>query len=76
MTNTITHWINNEPVAGSSSATAPVTNPATGEVTGEVALASVEAVRTGAKVAVALHPRPVPEPQPGITAPDLEAARP
>jgi myo-inositol 2-dehydrogenase/D-chiro-inositol 1-dehydrogenase len=38
--------------------------------------AGVEAVRTGAKVAVALQPRPVPEPQPGITAPDLEAARP
>jgi myo-inositol 2-dehydrogenase / D-chiro-inositol 1-dehydrogenase len=38
--------------------------------------AGVEAVRTGAKVAVALHPRPTVEPQPGITAPDLEAARP
>jgi myo-inositol 2-dehydrogenase / D-chiro-inositol 1-dehydrogenase len=38
--------------------------------------AGVEALRTGAKVAVNLRPRPVPEPQPGITAPDLEAARP
>ena len=38
--------------------------------------AGVEAVRTGAKVAVAMQPRPLPEPQPGITAPDLEAARP
>jgi myo-inositol 2-dehydrogenase / D-chiro-inositol 1-dehydrogenase len=45
--------------------------------------AGVEAVRTGAKVAVHLDPRPDParpapveEPAPGITAPDLEAARP
>jgi myo-inositol 2-dehydrogenase / D-chiro-inositol 1-dehydrogenase len=38
--------------------------------------AGVEAVRTGAKVAVAMQPRPVLEPEPGITAPDLEAARP
>ena len=30
MTTKITHWINNEAFAGSSSATAPVTNPATG----------------------------------------------
>ena len=45
--------------------------------------AGVEAVRTGARVDVRLEPRPdalspepVEEPQPGITAPDLEAARP
>jgi myo-inositol 2-dehydrogenase/D-chiro-inositol 1-dehydrogenase len=38
--------------------------------------AGVEALRTGAKVSVAMRPRPVAEPQPGITAPDLEAARP
>jgi myo-inositol 2-dehydrogenase / D-chiro-inositol 1-dehydrogenase len=38
--------------------------------------AGVQALRTGAKVAVAMQPRPVAEPQPGITAPDLEAARP
>ncbi len=38
--------------------------------------AGVEALRTGAKVAVNLRPRPIPEPEPGITAPDLEAARP
>ena len=38
--------------------------------------AGVEAVRTGAKVAVDMHPRPIAEPQPGVTAPDLEAARP
>jgi malonate-semialdehyde dehydrogenase (acetylating) / methylmalonate-semialdehyde dehydrogenase len=40
--NVISHWMNNEPFAGSPNATAPVTNPATGAVTGEVALASVE----------------------------------
>jgi myo-inositol 2-dehydrogenase / D-chiro-inositol 1-dehydrogenase len=38
--------------------------------------AGVEALRIGAKVSVALAPRPVLEPEPGITAPDLEAARP
>ena len=38
--------------------------------------AGVEALRTGAKVAVAMQPRPVAEPQPGIAALDLEAARP
>jgi myo-inositol 2-dehydrogenase/D-chiro-inositol 1-dehydrogenase len=38
--------------------------------------AGVEALRTGAKVAVAMQPRPAVEPQAGITAPDLEAARP
>ncbi|EHB53913.1 methylmalonate-semialdehyde dehydrogenase [Mycolicibacterium rhodesiae JS60] len=41
MTNTITHWLNNEAFAGTSGATAPVTNPATGMVTGQVALANV-----------------------------------
>jgi myo-inositol 2-dehydrogenase/D-chiro-inositol 1-dehydrogenase len=38
--------------------------------------AGVEALRSGAKVAVAMDPRPAAEPEPGITAPDLEAARP
>ena len=38
--------------------------------------AGVEAVRTGAKVDVRLERRPLAEPEPGITAPDLEAARP
>jgi myo-inositol 2-dehydrogenase/D-chiro-inositol 1-dehydrogenase len=38
--------------------------------------AGVEAVRTGKKVTVTMDPRPVVEPDPGITAPDLEAARP
>ena len=31
---TISHWIDNKPYAGSSGATAPVTNPATGKVPG------------------------------------------
>jgi myo-inositol 2-dehydrogenase / D-chiro-inositol 1-dehydrogenase len=38
--------------------------------------AGVEALRTGAKVTVSMSPRPVAEPEPGITAPDLEGARP
>src|ERR1700712_310936 len=42
---TISHWIDNKPFAGSSGATAPVTNPATGEVTGQVALGSAEDAR-------------------------------
>ncbi|MGB3354718.1 MAG: aldehyde dehydrogenase family protein, partial [Mycobacterium sp.] len=39
---TISHWVDNKEFAGTSSATAPVTNPATGETTGQVALATVE----------------------------------
>ena len=38
--------------------------------------AGVQALRTGEKVAVVLQPKPTVEPAPGITAPDLEAARP
>ena len=38
--------------------------------------AGVEALTTEAKVPVAMDPRPVTEPQAGITAPDLEGARP
>jgi myo-inositol 2-dehydrogenase/D-chiro-inositol 1-dehydrogenase len=38
--------------------------------------AGVQAVRTGEKIAVELGAKPVPEPTPGITAPDLEGARP
>ena len=53
---TITHWIDNAPFAGASSATAPVTNPATGEVTGEVALASVEDARAVIAAAAAAFP--------------------
>jgi malonate-semialdehyde dehydrogenase (acetylating)/methylmalonate-semialdehyde dehydrogenase len=44
-TKAISHWADGKPFAGSSEATAPVTNPATGEVTGEVALASVQDAR-------------------------------
>ncbi len=53
MPHTISHWSDNKPFAGSSTATAPVTNPATGEVTGQVALASVQDAR-----AVIDAPRP------------------
>jgi malonate-semialdehyde dehydrogenase (acetylating)/methylmalonate-semialdehyde dehydrogenase len=55
-TNTITHWLNNEPFAGTSSATAPVTNPATGAVTGEVSLASVDDARAVIDAASAAFP--------------------
>ena len=56
MTNTITHWINNKPYAGTGGNTSPVTNPATGEVTGEVALASVEDARAVIDAAAAAFP--------------------
>ncbi|MCV7194363.1 CoA-acylating methylmalonate-semialdehyde dehydrogenase [Mycolicibacterium brumae] len=56
MTNTITHWLNNAPFAGSSGATAPVTNPATGVVTGEVALANVDDARAVIDAAAAAFP--------------------
>src|SRR6476646_2619111 len=55
MTNTITHWVNNEAVAGSGGSQ-PVTNPATGEVTGQVALATVEDARAVIDAAVAAFP--------------------
>ena len=55
-TTTISHWLNNNAFAGSSTATAPVTNPATGAVTGEVALASVEDARTVIEAANAAFP--------------------
>ena len=38
--------------------------------------AGVEALSTDAKVTVAMDPRPAAEPQAGISAPDLEGARP
>ena len=38
--------------------------------------AGVQALRTGEKVTVDLQPKPTGEPAPGITAPDLEGARP
>ena len=56
MPDTITHWIDNKPFAGSSGATAPVTNPATGEVTGRVALGSVEDARAVIDAAAAAFP--------------------
>jgi malonate-semialdehyde dehydrogenase (acetylating)/methylmalonate-semialdehyde dehydrogenase len=52
----ISHWMNNEPFAGSPNATAPVTNPATGAVTGEVALATVEDARAVIDAAAAAFP--------------------
>ena len=56
MSNTITHWIDNKPFAGSSDATAPVTNPATGEVTGALALGSVADARAVIDAADAAFP--------------------
>src|SRR5258707_3620357 len=53
---TISHWIDNKPFAGSSGATAPVTNPATGEVTGQVALGSAEDARAVIDAAAAAFP--------------------
>src|SRR5258707_7762363 len=52
----ISHWMNNEPFAGSPNATAPVTNPATGDVTGQVALASVDDARAVIDAAAAAFP--------------------
>jgi malonate-semialdehyde dehydrogenase (acetylating) / methylmalonate-semialdehyde dehydrogenase len=56
MSKTISHWIDNKPFAGSSSATAPVMNPATGEVTGQVALAGTEDARAVIDAAAAAFP--------------------
>ncbi len=56
MTQTISHWLDNKAFAGSSSATAPVTNPATGAVTGQVALASVDDARAVIDAAAAAFP--------------------
>ncbi|UXA19398.1 CoA-acylating methylmalonate-semialdehyde dehydrogenase [Mycobacterium sp. SMC-4] len=56
MTTTIPHWLDNEPFAGTSPETAPVTNPASGVVTGQVALASVEDARTVINAAAAAFP--------------------
>ncbi|BAW08631.1 CoA-acylating methylmalonate-semialdehyde dehydrogenase [Nocardia seriolae] len=53
---TIAHWLDGKPFAGSSTATAPVTNPATGVVTGQLALASVADVRTVVDAAAAAFP--------------------
>src|ERR1700737_3820819 len=56
MPTTISHWMNNSVVAGTSAATAPVTNPATGAVTGEVVLGSVEDARAVIDAAAAAFP--------------------
>lgn len=56
MTSTISHWLDNAAFAGSSSATAAVTNPATGAVTAQVALASVEDARAVIDAAAAAFP--------------------
>ncbi|WP_067721876.1 CoA-acylating methylmalonate-semialdehyde dehydrogenase [Nocardia yamanashiensis] len=53
---TIAHWLDGKSFAGSSAATAPVTNPATGVVTGQVALANVADVRTVVDAAAAAFP--------------------
>ncbi|WP_372342003.1 CoA-acylating methylmalonate-semialdehyde dehydrogenase [Nocardia sp. CC227C] len=53
---TIAHWLDGKPFAGSSESTAPVTNPATGAVTGQVALADPADVRAVVDAAVAAFP--------------------
>ncbi|MFD0364390.1 CoA-acylating methylmalonate-semialdehyde dehydrogenase [Nocardia sp. GCM10030253] len=53
---TIAHWVDGKGFAGTSAATAPVTNPATGVVTGQVALASVEDVKAAVESATAAFP--------------------
>jgi malonate-semialdehyde dehydrogenase (acetylating) / methylmalonate-semialdehyde dehydrogenase len=53
---TISHFVNNKSFAGTSGASAPVTNPATGALTGEVALGSVEDARTVIDAAAAAFP--------------------
>lgn len=45
MTNTIAHFINGEPAAGSGNRTQPVYNPATGEVSGELRLADQDDIK-------------------------------
>jgi malonate-semialdehyde dehydrogenase (acetylating)/methylmalonate-semialdehyde dehydrogenase len=53
---TIAHWVDGKGFAGTSVASAPVTNPATGVVTGQVALANVADVRTAIDSATAAFP--------------------
>ncbi|WP_328403832.1 CoA-acylating methylmalonate-semialdehyde dehydrogenase [Nocardia sp. NBC_00403] len=53
---TIAHWVDGKGFAGTSAATAPVTNPATGVVTGQVALARVEDVQAAIDSATAAFP--------------------
>ncbi len=56
LTNTISHWVNDEVFPGASGSTAPVTNPATGEVTGQVTLASTADARAVIDAAAAAFP--------------------
>ncbi|MQY18621.1 CoA-acylating methylmalonate-semialdehyde dehydrogenase [Nocardia macrotermitis] len=53
---TIAHWVDGKPFAGTSEATAPVTNPATGQVSGQVALADTADVRVAIEAAAAAFP--------------------
>ncbi|MBI3223885.1 MAG: aldehyde dehydrogenase family protein, partial [Mycolicibacterium cosmeticum] len=56
MSNTISHWVNNEIFTGNNDKTAPVTNPATGAVTGQVALASAADAQAVIDAAAAAFP--------------------
>ncbi|MFI6867052.1 CoA-acylating methylmalonate-semialdehyde dehydrogenase [Nocardia sp. NPDC050406] len=53
---TIAHWLDGKPFAGTSESTAPVTNPATGAVTGRVSLANQADVRAVVDAAAAAFP--------------------
>ena len=53
---TIAHWVDGKPFAGTSEATAPVTNPATGQVSGQVSLADTADVRVAVEAAAAAFP--------------------
>lgn len=55
-TNTIGHWVDGKPFAGTSDRTAEVTNPATGEVTGRVALADLDDARAVIAAAASAFP--------------------
>ena len=53
---TIAHWVDGKPFAGTSEATAPVTNPASGQVSGQVSLADTADVRVAVEAAAAAFP--------------------
>ncbi|MFF3567112.1 CoA-acylating methylmalonate-semialdehyde dehydrogenase [Nocardia jiangxiensis] len=53
---TIAHWVDGKPFAGTSEASAPVTNPATGQVSGQVSLADTADVRVAVEAAAAAFP--------------------
>ena len=52
----VNHWINGEPVLGTSGRHGPVYNPATGEVARQVDFASVEEVDAAVAAAQAAFP--------------------